>query len=291
MRAGPARRYFSVVRLGATSLIAAWLLVVAVRSAAAQGIPTGVIRGQVRDPSNLPVPGVSVTATSTALQDKRSVVTSDNGEFIIPFLPSGEYSVAFERVGFVPQHRTIDVAILDTSPINVMLTLAGVDETVNVSGTASSEVARTITMAETYQAAALERLPVGRTLDDAVLLAPGVSPNGPLGHIVISGAPSYENLSLINGVTDNDFLAWGEATPLYIEDAIQETKISTGNISAEYGRFQGGVVNVVTKSGGNALSGSFRTSLTDNAWRALTPYPDPAHGKRKPSLGSSPDPR
>ena len=57
----------------------------------------------------------------------------------------------------------------------------------------------------------------------------------------------------------------GQARNLFIEDAIQETKISTGSISAEYGRFQGGVVNTITKSGGNEFSGSFRISFTNDA--------------------------
>ena len=65
----------------------------------------------------------------------------------------------------------------------------------------------------------------------------------------------------------------GQALNLFIEDAVQETKVSTGAISAEYGRFGGGVVNMITKSGGNTFSGSFRTTFNNDAWRALTPYP------------------
>ena len=94
----------------------------------------------------------------------------------------------------------------------------------------------------------------------AVLLAPGVSGNGPSGNIVIAGALSYEGLYLINGVNVNENLR-GQPRTLYVEDAIQETKVSSGNISAEYGRFNGGVVNMITKSGGNSFSGSFRDSL------------------------------
>ena len=72
---------------------------------------------------------------------------------------------------------------------------------------------------------------------------------------------SYENLFLVNGVTVNENLR-GQAHDLYIEDAIQETTIATAGVSAEYGRFSGGVVNVITKSGGNLFSGSFRDTLT-----------------------------
>ncbi len=106
-----------------------------------------------------------------------------------------------------------------------------------------------------------------------MLLAPGVSNNGPSGNIVIAGALSYEGLYLINGVNVNENLR-GQPRTLYVEDAIQETKVSTGNISAEYGRFNGGVVNMITKSGGNNFSGSFRDSFSNDSWRSLRPLGD-----------------
>ena len=93
---------------------------------------------------------------------------------------------------------------------------------------------------------------------------------------MISGALSYDNLNLVNGVNVNENLRQ-QARPLYVEDAVQETKVSTGNISAEYGRFQGGVVNMITKSGGNNFSGSFRTTFTNDGWKALTPFPGDAN--------------
>ena len=165
----------------------------------------------------------------------------------------------------------------ETQPLKITMQLATLTESVTVTGAASTELLKTGTVAATYKTESLERLPVGRTLVDVVTLAPGVVPNGPQQsdgsrNIVMSGALSYENLFLVNGVTVNENLR-GQALLLYIEDAIQETKISTGGISAEYGRFQGGVVNMVTKSGGDIFSGSFRTSFTNDAWRALTPFP------------------
>ena len=106
-----------------------------------------------------------------------------------------------------------------------------------------------------------------------MLLAPGVTPTGPSGNIIMSGALSFETQYLVNGVVINENLR-GQALNLFIEDAIQETKISTASISAEYGRFGGGVVNMITKSGGNLFSGSFRTTFNNDAWRSLTPDPN-----------------
>ncbi len=248
-------------------------LLVGAGSTFAQGNPTGGIRGKITDPDGLALPGVTITAASPALQGVRTVVSNDQGDYIIPFLSPGAYTVTFELAGFrTEQREALTVVIAETRQIDIKLPLAGIAETVQVTGTASTEIAPNLTVATTYKSEVLELLPVGRTLNAAVLLAPGVTDNGPGGNIMISGAMSYENLFLINGVVVNENLR-GQARNVFIEDAIQETKISTGSISAEYGRFQGGVVNMVTKSGSNRYSGSLRTSFANDAWGALTPFP------------------
>ena len=75
---------------------------------------------------------------------------------------------------------------------------------------------------------------------------------------------------MIDGVDVNDTII-GTANNLYIEDAIENTTVLTNGISAEYGRFSGGVVNIVTRSGGNMFSGSFRENLSNPAWIQETP--------------------
>jgi outer membrane receptor for ferrienterochelin and colicin len=250
--------------------------------ASAQGNPTGTIRGTVTDPDGLALPGVTVTVASPAMQGARTIVTSANGDFLIPFLPPGAYTVSFELQGFATQKQNIGVAMAETQPLNIKLALATVTETVTVKGTTSTEVLTSGTVAETYTAKKIDEIPVGRTLEAAVLLAPGVNSNGPSGNIVIAGALSYEGLYLINGVNVNENLR-GQPRQLYVEDAIQETKVSTGNISAEYGRFNGGVVNMITKSGGNTFSGSFRDSLSNDSWRALRPMGDTKLNKIVPA--------
>lgn len=87
--------------------------------------------------------------------------------------------------------------------------------------------------------------------------------SGPNGNSVVNGAMSFESLYLVNGVVVNENIR-GQSLALLIEDALQETTITTAAVSAEFGRFQGGVVNVVTKSGGNDFSGSFRTTFATN---------------------------
>jgi outer membrane receptor for ferrienterochelin and colicin len=238
----------------------------------AQGHPTGTISGRVTDPDGLPVPGVLVTVASPVLQGVRTATTSTNGDYIVPFLPAGDYEVTFELQGFTTLTRAnIGVTMAAAQTLDVSLMLATVSETVTVTAQAA-EIAPTVTIASNFKKDTLELLPVGRTLNAAVLLAPGVAGNGPSDNIMISGALSFESQYLVNGVVINENLR-GQALSLFIEDAIQETKVSTGAISAEYGRFGGGVVNMITKSGGNIFSGSFRTTFNNDGWRSLTPFP------------------
>ena len=175
-------------------------------SAAAQGNPTGAITGAVVDPDNLALPGVTVTATSPSVQGARTAVTSANGDFIVPFLPAGQYTVVFELSGFQSQKQVVNVTMAETLPIRIKLTIAAVTETITVTGQAATEVLTTSTVASNYKADLLHTLPVGRALNDAVLLAPGVTPTGPSGNIVMSGALSFESIYLVNGVVINENL-------------------------------------------------------------------------------------
>jgi hypothetical protein len=260
------------IRCGRALLAITVSLAAAAAVATAQGNPTGTISGRVTDPAGLPIPGVVVTAASPALQGVRTATTSPNGDYIIPFLPAGDYTVGFELQGFSTVTRTnIGVAMAATRILDVGLKLATLAEAITVTGE-SPDIASTGTVASSFKKDALERLPVGRGLNDAVLLAPSVAGTGPSGNIMMSGALSFESQYLVNGVVINENLR-GQALSLFIEDAIQETKVSTGSISAEYGRFGGGVVNMITKSGGNRFSGSFRTTFNNDGWRSLTPYP------------------
>ena len=263
-----------------TRFVAMAVACLAVASLAqAQGSPTGTISGRVNSDTG-PLPGVTVTATSRSLQGTRTTVTSDNGDFILPLLPPGAYTVVFEMQGFRTVQHTANVAAAATVPISVTLTVAAASETVNVEATIDN-FAQLATVTSSYRADDIAALPTDRSLNATMLFAPGVFNTGPSTNsqdsttqsITISGAMSFENLFLVNGVVVNENLR-GQAVPLFIEDAMQETSISTAAISAEFGRFSGGVVNAVTKSGGNNFSGSFRTTLTNDDWRELTPHPN-----------------
>lgn len=259
------------LRVLASVSLLTWVLA---GSAVAQTTPTSTLTGKVVDPEGLVLPGVTVTVASPALQGSRQTVTSANGDYIVPFLPAGDYTVKFELEGFRPLEQGVRVQVAETVPLNVRLVLGGLSESVTVTArpTTLNDFTNTATSAASYRADLIDKLPVSRTLEGAVLLAPGTTANGPrAGGITFSGAMSYEGLFLLNGVVLNETLR-NQARELYIEDAIEEVKTSTGTISAEYGRFSGGVANTITKSGGNAFSGSIRVTLRNDRWGALTPF-------------------
>ena len=260
------------MRLKVLALVAALLCVVAA-PAFTQTTPSGTLTGQVKDPDGLALPGVTVTVSSPALQGTRETISSANGDYIIPFLPAGEYTVKFELEGFKPIEQVIRVQVAETVPLNVQLALGGITESVTVvaESTTLNDFTNTATSAASYRTELIDKLPVARTLNGAVLLAPGTTGSGPNGNITFSGAMSYEGLFLLNGVVLNETLR-NQSRELYIEDAIEETKTSTGTISAEFGRFSGGVANTITKSGGNRFSGSFRDTIRNDKWGALTPF-------------------
>jgi outer membrane receptor protein involved in Fe transport len=117
---------------------------------------------------------------------------------------------------------------------------------------------------------------VRRRPQDIAELAPGLTNNTPnTNQVAISGAFAYDNVFMINGVDINDNL-FAQPNNVYIEDAIQETNVLTSGIPAEYGRFTGGVINLITKSGGNTFSGSFRDNLSNPKWIHTTPREDAA---------------
>jgi hypothetical protein len=244
--------------------------VLAVLGAAATGsaqTTTGTITGRVVDDQNLPIPGVTINVAGPAVQGIQTAVTSENGDYIVPLLPPGTYTVTIELSGFQKQERTVAVAATQTLPLNITLGPATVAENVVVVGQAADVLTRTAQVATNFKQDVIASLPTNRDLNATLLMAPAVHPTGPSGAYSIAGALSFESLFMVNGVTANENVR-GQAYNLYIEDAVQETVVATDGVSAEYGRFSGGIVNIITKSGTNAYSGSFRSTLNNDDWRA-----------------------
>lgn len=237
----------------------------------AQGLQTGIINGTITTSDGLSLPGATVTVESPALQGVRVAVTDVNGNFVVRGLPPGEYTVRVEMSGMAPRTERTTVALGRTTVVDSTLDVAGVTEAVTVTGIATP-VVRNAAVGANFRKAEVDMLPIGRTPQNIAELAPGLTDNTPnAGQLSISGGFAFDNVFLVDGVDVNDNI-FATANNLYIEDAVDETQVLTSGISAEYGRFSGGVVNLVTKHGGNRFSGSYRANFQNPAWVTETPF-------------------
>jgi hypothetical protein len=250
------------------------MLLLASVSVFAQGTITGSLTGNVTS-DNAPLPGATVTVTSPQLQGSRTAITDANGNYNIAGLPPGDYTVRIELQGLQTVTRSTRVTLAGTARVDADLRVSAVTESITVTASAPA-VLETTEVQSNFQKEQVDNLPMARTVTAVALLAPGVTNNGPNG-VQISGAMSTDNLILVNGANVQENLR-GQARPLFIEDAIQETTVMTAGVSAEFGRFTGGVVNAITKSGGNEFSGSIRDNLDNPAWTEVS-----AAGESEPS--------
>ncbi len=230
---------------------------------------TGNMNGSVEDANGEPLPGVVITLESPALQGTRTAVSAETGQFLTRLLPAGIYTVTATMPGMKTVKLETRVAIGTTSRPRLVMEPEGTSEVLVVVADRVFEL-DTTQVASNFEGDFVEKLPRGRDLQSVARLAPGVT-TGAFGGISINGAAATENVFMLNGAFVNGDGIRGRADNLFIEDDIQETQVITGNASAEHGFFVGGVVNSITKSGGNEFHGTFRASLSNDDWLARTP--------------------
>jgi len=249
----------------------------------AQGEQSGAVRGRIASSDGLALPGVTITVESPSLQGVRSAVTDVNGVYSIPGLPPGDYVVRFELSGFAAAQRKVSVPLGSPLVLDRTMTLEVIKETVDVKAPATAPAAAP-SGAVNVRTEAARLLPIGRTPFHLAELTPGLTDNTPQqNQVTIGGGMAYDNVFLVDGVDVNDNV-FGQPNGLFIEEGIQEAQVLTSGVSAEFGRFGGGVVNVVTRSGGNIFSGAFRTNLSNSAWSDETPFEDGKGTKRASKL-------
>jgi hypothetical protein len=236
-----------------------------------QGAQTGTVSGVVRSTDELPLPGATVTATSPDLQGSLTAVTDANGVYFLRGLAPGAYRIEIEMPGFQSAVRSdVQIRVGGVADVDAVLPVAALTESVTVTAKAPAPAANPGAV-QTYRKADVDALPVGRRPTDVAELAAGVTTNVfNTGQLTLAGSFGFDNVFMINGVDVNDNVQ-GTSNNLFIEDAVQETSVLAHGVSAEYGRFSGGVVSVVTRSGGNRFSGSFREGLSNPAWIVETP--------------------
>jgi hypothetical protein len=271
-----------MARLVSNSLVAIFTLMFAA-VAAAQGVQTGSIRGVVKDATGLVVPQATIHAESPAQLGLRDTASDAAGAYQFQGLAPGLYTLTFEFTGFQTVTSTVQVSVGAIARLDVALPMPTVTEAVTVTA-AKPSVLTARGGGSTMRTADLERLPTGRTPSLVAELAPGLTNNTPnVNQVTISGAVSYDNVFLLDGVDIGDNL-FARPDDLFVEEAIEETQVLTSAVSAEYGRFSGGVVNAVTKRGGDLFSGSVRSNLSNAAWTNETPFEEAAGLKRQDKM-------
>jgi hypothetical protein len=245
-------------KLGAFAAAVLALLGLLSPPAAAQ--TTGDIRGNVVDSSNTPLPGVTIEIRSPTMLGVRSTITDRAGDFRFRTVPPGTYSLTATLSGFTKLERTdIRVLLSETATVSLVLRISRTEKVVVTGETPAVDTAST-TAGSTYTAEVIDKLPVGRNYADVVRLQPGVQEDngetqGRSLALSIYGSTSAENLFLIDGVNTTNVIKGIQGKAINAE-FVEEVEIKTGGYQAQYGRNTGGVVNVITKQGGNEFHGN-----------------------------------
>jgi len=253
----------------ATTLAAvlAWMLAAATSSAQAAG---GGLRGTVRDHGGRPLADVTVKLSSPNLQGERTTATDPNGVFRFVLLPTGTYRVVLTRPGY----RTMEQEKLRI-PLGAVITLAvtlkatSMDEVV-VTGDAPVVDVTAATVGTTLTENVIDRVPVPRDVAELVLLVPGAAEgSGRTGERIaagpsIMGGSPLENRSIVDGLETTD-PAEGGAGSRVPTSFIQEVRVTSGSDDADRDGAFGGVLDAVTRSGGNELHGNVFGLLTGDA--------------------------
>ncbi|HEY2830716.1 MAG TPA: TonB-dependent receptor [Thermoanaerobaculia bacterium] len=242
-------------------ILTAALLLVAT-SMFAQGTG-GALVGRVTDETGGALPGVTVTATNDATGISRSVVTGSDGSYRFASLPVGKYTVVADLSGFnTTTTKNASVLVATDNPLNVTLKQGAVKEQITVTAEAPL-VATSPSVGTVVSQKELENLPLnGRQFANLGTLAPGTTlsvnsdPTKPGQLTIALNGGSGRNVNFLIDGGDNTDDTIGGALQNFNIEAVQEFKIQTMQYKAEYGRSSGGVLSVVTKTGGNDLSGS-----------------------------------
>src|SRR5476649_473898 len=232
-------------------------------------VAAGEITGVVKDPAGAAVPGATVTITSVDTNLQRVVVSSGEGVYTAPSLAPGNYRVDVELVGFKPVRRTgIHLSTGEKARIDFDLAVGGVREQVTVTADAPILRAETASLGAVVEHEQVVQLPInGRAFILLAGMAPGVAlpPTSQLPRI--NGGRPRTNEYLFDGIS---VLQPEPGTVAFfpVIDSIQEFKIESNSPPAEFGRFNGGVVNLTTKSGANVLHGNGFEFLRNEALNA-----------------------
>jgi Carboxypeptidase regulatory-like domain len=258
------------------------------------GAATGSLSGTVRDPSGAVIPAAALTLENTALKTRYRAISDGKGFYSFPTLPVGHYDLMIEAPGFKTEKKTDLIVDADAAlTVDASMEVGEKTETVTVATTEATTEAQVDTVAthlgELVTGSQMTALPLnGRSYADLLAIQPGVipvttlqpssvimagvtgaiSPSGDLnaGNESINGQRESSNGFTVNGVDVQEHMNGGTSIIPNL-DSIDEFRVLTNNFDPEYGNYNGGMINVVTKSGTDSFHGSgfefFRNTVLD----------------------------
>lgn len=237
------------------------------------------LTGRITDPTDAPVAGATVTAVNTGTNQRSSAKSDTRGNYTIPFLQPGDYSVTVELEGFKKITRGgIELNVNQSATLDFKLELGTVSQEVTVSAEAPLLEQSNADRGGLIDEQAVKEYPLNtRNPFMLSMLVPGVDYNGNLtyqrpfdnGAIAdwsINGSGNRNNEFLLDGAPNNAQAGGNNLAYVPPVDSVLEFKIQTNAYDAQYGKSGGGVVNVVLKSGTNRVHGSAYEFARRNAW-------------------------
>jgi hypothetical protein len=235
--------------------IFAMLAIVLVCGYAVAQTPTGKIVGKIVDDQGSPLPGVSVVATSPKLVGQAAAVSDDTGTYRLFALPSGMYTVLYTLQGFKSIKREdIQLELEHTLTLNITLEPSALAEEITVVGQSPLIDVKSTTKGTTIKKELFMTLPKGRNFQDLLSTMPGVQYETNTGGLSVDGATGTENMFYMDGTNINNVHLGTQAQSAVFE-MVEEIKVTASGYNAEFGGSMGGVINVITRSGGNEFHG------------------------------------
>src|SRR2546427_2279310 len=245
------------------------------------GQSTAQISGTAKDQSGAVLPGVELTATQTATGIARSVVTNETGSYVLPNLPIGPYRLEASLPGFRTFVQTGIVLQVNGNPeINVVMAVGQVAETVEVQADAALVETRNTGVGQVIDNVRVLELPLnGRQAVELIILsgaaigggAQATTRNYPTQSISVAGGLNNGLTYMLDGGTHNDPFN-NLNLPLPVPDALQEFKVETSALPAQYGQHSAGAINAVTKTGTNNFHGDVFEFVRNGVFNAKDPF-------------------
>ncbi len=249
------------------------LLLLALAALAVAQTPSATIVGRVTDPSGGVIPAVNIKATNLDTNISQKSASNESGDFTIPYLKPGRYKLEAQVDGFHGyQHSEFTLAVDQILRINIPLQVGATAESVTVTDTPPALNTDSGSRGEVATGRELTEIPLdGRNFSDLAYLTGGVIPKGDGGDgsFAVNGGRADNFGFYVDGINNTQRRNTGAVINPPIE-GVREFKVITSGFNAEYGRYAGGMMSVVTKSGANRFHGSLSEFLRNDAMDATS---------------------